>query len=105
VWGSATVPPCAITMMSPGAIAAEAAAVEVPVFVGVGERDTCPDPHAEPSAFRRSRDVTVCIVPAMAHMHNFAGTRQQLWERLQRWYLSIAPQPVPAQHSLPAAAG
>lgn len=88
-WASATVPNCAITMMSPGAIAAEAAAIRVPVFIGVGERDTCPTPHAEPSAYQNSTDVSLSIIPQMAHMHNFAGTRHTLWARLEEWYTTI----------------
>jgi alpha-beta hydrolase superfamily lysophospholipase len=89
-FGSATIPPCAITMMSPGCIAAEAAAVAVPVLVGVGERDVCPDPHAEPTAYRNSNDVTVCRIPRMAHMHNFASTRAQLWRRIDSWSQDVA---------------
>jgi alpha-beta hydrolase superfamily lysophospholipase len=84
-FGSLTIPPCAVTMMSPGVIAREAAAVTVPVLVGVGERDTCPNPLAEPSAYPNSGDVTVYIVPQMAHMHNFASTRAQLWQLIEAW--------------------
>ncbi|MDB6159451.1 MAG: hypothetical protein JWO04_3157 [Gammaproteobacteria bacterium] len=84
-FGSLTIPPCAVTMMAPGVIAREAAAVEVPVLVGVGERDTCPNPLAEPSAYPNSGDVTVYIVPQMAHMHNFASTRAQLWQLIDAW--------------------
>lgn len=84
-FGSGTVPTCALQMMAPGCVAAEAAAVIVPVFVGVGERDVCPAPLAEPSAYWRSRDVSVFIVPRMAHMHNFASTREVLWNRLLSW--------------------
>jgi alpha-beta hydrolase superfamily lysophospholipase len=72
-------------MMTPGAVAAEAAAIEVPVLVGCGERDTVPDPWMEPSAYRGSRDVAVFVVERMAHMHNFARTREHLWERLDRF--------------------
>jgi pimeloyl-ACP methyl ester carboxylesterase len=89
-FGSATIPPCAVTMMSRGAIAAEAAAVSVPVFVGVGERDVCPDPRTEPCAYANSSDITVHIVPRMAHMHNFSGTRELLWARLDHWAKGIA---------------
>ena len=81
-WGSATTPPCAVTMMTEGAVAAEAAAIDVPVFVGCGERDTVPDPWAEPGAYPRSMYVTVSVTPRMAHMHNFARTRHELWGRL-----------------------
>lgn len=82
-WGSATVPACAITMMTPGAVAAEAAAIDVPVLVACGERDVVPDPTAEPTAYRSSPDVQVEVVPRMGHMHNFAHTREQLWAEVE----------------------
>jgi pimeloyl-ACP methyl ester carboxylesterase len=84
-FGSGTIPTCALQMMAPGFIAAEAAAVTVPVFVGVGERDVCPEPLSETKAYASSRDVSVYVVPRMAHMHNFASTRLQLWDRLVGW--------------------
>jgi pimeloyl-ACP methyl ester carboxylesterase len=84
-FGSLTIPPCAVTMMSPGVIAREATAIRVPVLVGVGERDTCPNPLAEPAAYPNSADVAVYIIPRMAHMHNFASTRAQLWQLLEAW--------------------
>jgi alpha-beta hydrolase superfamily lysophospholipase len=89
-WGSLTVPPCAVTLMTPGVIAPEAAAVKSPVLIGVGERDVCPDPHAEPSAYPASRDVSLFIVPRMAHMHNFASTRALLWARIASWSRQVA---------------
>jgi pimeloyl-ACP methyl ester carboxylesterase len=88
-WGSATVPGCATTLLERDIIAREAAAIDVPVFVGVGERDVCPDPHAEPAAYRFARDVTLYVQPRAAHMHNFAGTRSLLWDRLAFWSLGI----------------
>ncbi len=88
-WGSATIPPAAASMLSPGVVAAEAAAVDVPVFIGVGDRDVCPDPRREPAAYAASSDITVQIVPSMAHMHNFASTRAVLWERLHAWGATI----------------
>lgn len=89
-WGSLTVPPCAVTLVTPGAIAPEAAAITVPVLVAVGERDVCPDPHAEPTAYRASTDVSLFIVPRMAHMHNFASTRALLWSRIAGWSRRVA---------------
>ncbi len=88
-WGSATVPPSAVSMLSEGVVAEEAGALEVPVFIGVGARDVCPDPWMEPSAYRSSRDVTLVVVPRMAHMHNFASTRELLWHRLHTWGSAI----------------
>ncbi|MFL6606440.1 MAG: hypothetical protein ACJ8R9_34635 [Steroidobacteraceae bacterium] len=89
-FGSGTIPTCALQMMHPGYIAAEAAAVTVPVLVGVGERDVCPEPLSEPKAYTGARDVSVYVVPRMAHMHNFASTRVQLWDRLVGWSRLVA---------------
>jgi pimeloyl-ACP methyl ester carboxylesterase len=91
-WGSATIPNCVIAMMSPGFVSAEAAAIDVPVFMGLGERDVSPDPHAEPSAFRGTGDVSLFVVPRMAHMHNFASTRRRMWQRLHDWSRAVASQ-------------
>ena len=91
-FGSLTIPPCAVTMMSPGAIAREAAAVDVPVLIAVGQRDACVHPLAEPAAYGNSSDVAVYIVPRMAHMHNFASTRVMLWKKIEAWARRVAQQ-------------
>lgn len=90
VFGSLTIPHCAVQMMTPGCFADDAARITVPVLVANGERDTCPDPHAEPSAYKASRDVSIFIVPTMAHMHNFASTRTTLWARIHGWSRLLA---------------
>jgi hypothetical protein len=69
----------------PGVIAHWAGVIECPVFIGLGERDVSPDPWSEPAQFRRARDITLFVVPRMGHMHNFAGTRTLLWDRLEGW--------------------
>jgi pimeloyl-ACP methyl ester carboxylesterase len=89
VFGSKTLPLCVIAMLSPGYVEREAADLTVPVFVGLGERDTAPDPRAEPSAYVSSPDITVFICERMAHMHNFASTRGVLWDRITRWCASL----------------
>jgi pimeloyl-ACP methyl ester carboxylesterase len=91
-WSSAGVPPCAMTMLSPGVVAVEAKAITVPVLVVSGQRDVIPDPHAEPSAYSASPDVTLLVVPEMGHMHNFAGTRLRLWDRLASWIDTVVDQ-------------
>jgi pimeloyl-ACP methyl ester carboxylesterase len=92
-FGSLTIPHCAVQMMTPGCFKPYADRITSPVFIGLGERDTCPDPHAEPSGYPRSPDVSLFVVPTMAHMHNFASTRMQLWARLHRW-ARLVSQPV-----------
>jgi pimeloyl-ACP methyl ester carboxylesterase len=84
-WGSRTVPRCVVGMMSAGYVAEEAASIDVPVFLGFGERDVSEDPCREPAMFPSARDVGVFVVPRMAHMHNFASTRRLLWERTLDW--------------------
>jgi alpha-beta hydrolase superfamily lysophospholipase len=88
-WGSATVPACAVTMMTPGAVAAEAAAIDVPVLVACGERDVVADPAAERAAYPASPEARVVVVPGMAHMHNFARTRQVLWGAIDEFAAGI----------------
>lgn len=89
-WRSASLPQCALIMLSPGCVAEEAAAITVPVLTAMGERDVCLDPHEEPSAYRNARDITLFIVPGMAHMHNFATTRRVLWDRLVDWSRTVS---------------
>jgi pimeloyl-ACP methyl ester carboxylesterase len=78
-----------VDVMLPGAGAKEAAQITCPVFLAFGTVDVSPDPHAEPAAYRKARDVTLFTVPQMAHMHNFADTRKLLWERFYGW-LAVA---------------
>jgi hypothetical protein len=56
-----------------------------PVFLAFGDTDISQDPRAEPSGYPSSRDITLVVVPRMAHMHNFADTRELLWERFRGW--------------------
>jgi pimeloyl-ACP methyl ester carboxylesterase len=76
--------------LAAGIVAAEAATITVPVLVGVGEIDVVPDPRAEATAYAASPDITVVVVPRMGHMHNFATTREQLWDRLELWAETVA---------------
>jgi len=69
--------------------AAEAAQIRVPVLIAVGERDVCPQPWAEPGAYTGSCDVTLLVIPKMAHGHNFAGTRIRLWDRIVAWAATV----------------
>ncbi len=71
--------------MTPGYAAPFAEVIESPVFLGWGDVDVSAAPHAEPSAYPRSRHVTLSVVEDMAHMHNFADTRERLWEDLLAW--------------------
>jgi len=76
--------------LDPGSVAAESAAIDVPVMVACGEIDVVADPWQEPVAYRGSPDVTVAVFPRMAHMHNFASSRVSLWDRLEIWANGVA---------------
>jgi alpha-beta hydrolase superfamily lysophospholipase len=85
-WGSLTTPGAvAQSCLTPGVVAAEAAAVTVPVLVGMGERDNCADVAGEPRAYRSANSVDLFVCPRMSHMHNFAATRALFWDRIERF--------------------
>lgn len=59
--------------------------VSSPVFVAFGEHDVPEHPHDDIGYYEASGDVTLMVLPASAHCHNFAGTRARLWDRLADW--------------------
>jgi len=85
-WASLTRPGAvAQSCLTPGAIAPEAAAVRVPVLVAMGERDVIADPRGEARAYLSANSVDFYVCPRMSHMHNFAGTRELFWRRIETW--------------------
>jgi len=85
-WASATVPATfAMWCLAPGAVAPEAASIRSPVLVALGERDVVGDPRGEARAYEAARSVDLFICPRMGHMHNFAGTRELFWRRIETW--------------------
>jgi pimeloyl-ACP methyl ester carboxylesterase len=90
-WRSTTVPTCAVTMFRPRIVAAEAAAITVPVLLASGERDAVPDPWAEPSAYRSSRLVAVAVIDDMAQLHNLSANRNTLWDHITDFACVVRP--------------
>jgi len=43
-----------------------------------------------------SSDITLVVIPEMAHMHNFADTRGQLWDRFYALLAILARLPATA---------
>ncbi len=85
-WGSATIPmTVALWCLSPGSVLTEAAAIRSPVLVALGERDVLVDPRGEVRAYESADSVDYFVCPKMAHMHNFAGTRELFWRRIETW--------------------
>jgi pimeloyl-ACP methyl ester carboxylesterase len=74
-----------LTSMIPGSVDAEMAAVEVPVFLALGEHDIAGDPHLIPACFTASNDFTLFVLPGTGHNHNVAPERELLWERFLVW--------------------
>ena len=89
-WRSSTIPGLIQWVTAPGAIAPEAASIVVPVLAAFGERDVLEDPRMESKAYRRAVDFSLFICPRMAHMHNFANTREILWTRIASWGQHVA---------------
>jgi alpha-beta hydrolase superfamily lysophospholipase len=85
-WGTDSVPmTVALWCLVPGATLAEAAAIRCPVLVALGERDVLVDPRGEPRGYESASSVDLFVCPKMAHMHNFAGTRELFWRRIELW--------------------
>lgn len=59
--------------------------IDCNVFLGFGDHDVPPVPHADVAYYRRSCDVTLYVLPDSAHCHNLASTRSRLWDRIALW--------------------
>lgn len=89
-WGSMTGPGILKITSSANAVTDEAARVDVPVLVAMGERDVTKTPLEELAAFPLAKDLASFVVQRMAHMHNFAGTRRLLWSRIESFARQVA---------------
>lgn len=75
----------ALMSMIPGNVAPEAATLDMPVFLGIGERDMVGPTHVVPSAFTASRDVTLFVQAEAGHSHFLFPSRIALFDRLSSW--------------------
>jgi hypothetical protein len=89
-WGSATRPVSLADVLRPGCVTPWAARLDVPVLVGLGARDVCADPAGEPANYPASPRVEVARFERVAHMHNFGPGRVAMWDRLVRFYRTVA---------------
>jgi hypothetical protein len=90
-WASATVPPAAVSMLTPGIVANHVSAVDVPVLVVAAEIDVNPDLEAEAAQYTGAPEVETMRLEGAAHMHNFANSRQLLWARIQDFGARVVP--------------
>jgi alpha-beta hydrolase superfamily lysophospholipase len=75
--------------MVPGNVAAEAATIAVPVFLGVGGRDMVGPVHQVPTAFTGSSDITLLVLAETGHSHFLFATRELLFRRVAAWIEAV----------------
>ena len=80
--------PCYMSML-PGNVAPEAASIDVPVFIGVGERDMTGPPGEIPAAFSASPRLSLHVLPEAGHSHFLFPSRAGLFGALAAWAQSI----------------
>jgi alpha-beta hydrolase superfamily lysophospholipase len=77
---------CVAEVTTPGFVRDYAAAIDVPVFLGFGGAvDVAPDPHREVANYPSCPDISLFVLPRSGHCHNFAETRDELWDRIAGW--------------------
>lgn len=74
----------------PGSCAPEAAQVDVPLLLVVGDRDMCGPPHQLPASFPGSSDVTLLCLPNTGHSHFVFSSTSRLFPRLALWAGAVA---------------
>ena len=75
----------AFLSMLPGNVAPEAARIDVPLLLALGERDIAGPTHQVPAAFTASRDICLHILPETGHSHFLFPARTGLFNRLGGW--------------------
>lgn len=83
-------PPAFLSML-PGNVSPEAAQLDCPLFLGLGQKDMAGPTHAIPSAFPASPDVTLQVLPETGHSHFLFPTRTALFERMRQWADCVLP--------------
>jgi len=71
--------------MIPGSIAPALDTIDVPVFLGLGDRDIAGPTHAIPAIFPNSPDVTLTVLPETGHCQFIFPSRAELFRRIGEW--------------------
>jgi pimeloyl-ACP methyl ester carboxylesterase len=74
----------------PGNTRRAAAAIDVPVFLGVGENDIAINHRLIPNEFPASDDITLFVLKGAGHNQNVEPGRHELWERVTSWADQLA---------------
>jgi pimeloyl-ACP methyl ester carboxylesterase len=80
-----------LATLVPGSIKPELEQIDVPTFVALGEHDIAGPAAALPGQLPACRDLTLLTLAGIGHNHNVTDSRLELWDRLERWVLSLAP--------------
>jgi alpha-beta hydrolase superfamily lysophospholipase len=79
----------AMQSMLPGNVTAEAAAVDVPIFLAVGDRDIAGRPERIPAAFSASPDIRLHVMENAGHHPFVAPSASVLYAALHAWVADI----------------
>jgi len=71
--------------MIPGSIAPQSAAIEVPIFLGLGDQDIAGPTHAIPAMFPASCDISLLVLPETGHCQFIFPSRAALFARILGW--------------------
>jgi len=74
-----------LTSMIPGVSDAALAAVDVPVFLGVGENDIVAGRDTLPALLSSAPSITEFVLPGAGHNHVIADRRELLFDEVGRW--------------------
>jgi pimeloyl-ACP methyl ester carboxylesterase len=80
----------ALLSMLPDNVAIEAAQIDVPIFVGVGDRDMVGAPHEIPMAFKQCPDLRLIVLQDTGHNPFAFASRTRLFHRLASWIREIS---------------
>jgi pimeloyl-ACP methyl ester carboxylesterase len=76
--------------MIPGSIAPQARAIDMPIFLALGDQDIAGPPHAIPASFPGSKDITLLILPETGHCQFIFPSRKTLFPRIAGWSRAVA---------------
>lgn len=79
----------AFMSMLPGNVAPEAATIDVPVYLGLGEFDMAGPPEDASRAFTQSPSVTLRVLPKAGHSHFLFAARTELYDGLAAWVAGL----------------
>jgi pimeloyl-ACP methyl ester carboxylesterase len=71
--------------MIPGSIKPDLESVDVPVFLGLGDRDIAGPTHEIPASFPNSPDITLTVLPETGHCQFIFPSRSALFQRIGEW--------------------